>query len=337
MTSDPLSPEKVTHASSISDIVQGSLSAVSNALGVGEEYFWAPDRLVPFEHWVGHIPFVFWLMKSVRPRRFVELGTHRGNSYCAMCQAVETLRLDAVGTAVDTWTGDVHMCREEGILQELKDYHDPRYGDFSTLLQATFDEARQYFPEGSIDLLHIDGTHTYDAVRHDFELWRPALSERGVVLFHDIEVRRDGFGVWRLWEELCRQYPAFSFVHSNGLGVLVVGEQQPASLRALLDMSQSQSGLALARSLFAVRGRAFVDRLARRQSEAAHAEAVVEWERSREVTAQDLAAAQDRASAAEQDNAKLLRQVAELESDAAAQRQAARAVQRFGIVMRASR
>ncbi len=316
-------PEKALNAVGASSTIWNDYAAIVNILDLGAEYFWTPKRLVPYEHWVGHIPFTFWLMKIAKPRRFVELGTHRGNSYCAMCQAVEALRLDAVGTAVDTWTGDVHMCREEGILQELKDYHDPRYGDFSTLLRATFDEARQYFPEGSIDLLHIDGTHTYDAVRHDFELWRPTLSERGVVLFHDIEVRRDGFGVWRLWEELCRQYPAFSFVHSNGLGVLVVGEQQPASLRALLDMSQSQSGLALARSLFAVRGRAFVDRLARHQSEAARAETVVEWERSREVTAQDLAAAQDRLLAAEQDNAKLRRQVAELESDAAAQRQAA--------------
>jgi lipopolysaccharide biosynthesis protein len=246
-----------------STLVQGSaeLVAIVKGLTLGDEFFWTPDRLVPFEHWAGHIPFAFWIVKVLRPRRIVELGTHRGNSYGAFCQAIATFRLDAQAFAVDTWAGDVHMGQEDGLLENLREYHDPRYGDFSTLLQMTFDEARSVFEDGCIDLLHLDGTHTYEAVRHDFETWRTALSPRAVVLFHDTVVRRDKFGVWRLWTELSGQYRAFEFQHSYGLGVLGVGPEQPDALRALFAMASNAELAPRVRSLFAVRGSTFVTQL----------------------------------------------------------------------------
>jgi hypothetical protein len=227
-------------------------------LNIGDEYFWNPERLVHFEHWVGHIPIAFWLMKVLQPRCYVELGTHHGNLYCAMCQAVAALRFYSMGYAVDTWQGDIHMAFEEGILEELRTYHDPRYGGFSKLLPMTFDQAAASFAAQNIDLLHIDGTHTYETVRHDFEIWLPKLSSRGVVLFHDTNVRRDDFGVWRLWNELTTRYPAFNFLHSYGLGVLGVGTEQPAPLRALFDMTSNPRAAARVRALFASRGDALV-------------------------------------------------------------------------------
>lgn len=242
---------------------------IISELNIGDEFFWMPDRLVPFEHWVGHIPFIFWLMKVSKPARFVELGTHRGNSYCAMCQAVATLQLGSTGTAVDTWQGDVHMEREDGLYEEVSAYHDPKYSAFSTLLRATFDQARPYFSDGSIDVLHIDGTHTYEAVRHDFETWKSAMSDRGIVLFHDIEVRRDDFGVWKLWEELRAQYPSIGFKHSHGLGVISVGEIQPPEVAALFELAKNPANKARLRTLFSSRGAALVNQLVLSRTKAA--------------------------------------------------------------------
>ena len=201
-----------------------------------------PSRLNPLSAWTEHIPFAMLLTDLVRPRVFVELGAHTGVSYCAFCQAVKQLNLNTQCYAVDTWAGDEQTGSiGPEILENLRAHHDPLYGEFSRLIQGTFDGTLQYFPDHSIDLLHIDGLHTYEAVRHDFETWLPKLSSKGVVVFHDINVRERDFGVWRLWSELQNQYPHFEFSHAHGLGILQVGSEAASGLEPLFKMDETQT------------------------------------------------------------------------------------------------
>ncbi len=77
------------------------------------------------------------------------------------------------------------------------------------------------FSDESIDLLHIDGYHTYEAVYEDFHNWLPKVKPGGIILLHDISARiKEDFGVWRFWEEISPQYESFGFSHSFGLGVI---------------------------------------------------------------------------------------------------------------------
>jgi len=217
--------------------------------------FWRPSRLDRGSAWFGHIPFAFWLVTQIRPAVLVELGTLWGTSYAAFCDAVVRDGLATRCFAVDTWVGDQHTgSYGEEVFAEVRRFHDQHYQAFSTLLRMTFDAARDQFPDGAVDLLHIDGDHTYEAVRHDFEAWRPKLSDRAVVLFHDTNVRERDFGVWRLWDELRRQHPGFEFFHSYGLGVLAPAAHVPASLSALFEADDAAA--AAIRNRFAVLGAA---------------------------------------------------------------------------------
>ena len=191
----------------------------------------------------------------MRLRTLVELGVYSGIFYLAFCQAAVQHGVPLRAWGVDTWQGDAHAGHYgQRVLDTLRQQHDGPYGHFSTLLQKTFDEALDDVANSSVDLLHIDGLHTYEAVRHDFESWSPKLSRRAVVLFHDIAVRQGDFGVWRFWAEITQRYPSLAFGHSNGLGVLLAGPQAPAELLALTrDTARWQA----ARAAFAVLGERF--------------------------------------------------------------------------------
>jgi hypothetical protein len=186
-----------------------------------EVYDWKTDVV----SWHGHIPFSFDLVKNIKPEVIVELGTHKGDSYFSFCNAVLANNLSCKCYAVDTWIGDKHSGLYNNTIFENVSEYNKRF-NFSTLLRIPFDKAINYFNNNDIDILHIDGLHTYEAVKHDFYSWISKVNEEtGVILLHDTEVKKDDFGVYKLWEELKKEYEyTYEFKHSNGLGVIFLAD-----------------------------------------------------------------------------------------------------------------
>ena len=193
--------------------------------------FSKPYRVVEPISWIKHIPFAFFITQLLKPKIIVELGVHTGNSFSAFCQAVKELNITSSCYGIDSFKGDPHAgFYDEDIFLEINRYITENYGDFAQIMKMDFDDALTYFNDRSIDLLHIDGYHTYEAVKHDFETWLPKMSNKGVILLHDTQVRRDNFGVWKLWEEIRDLYPSYEFRFGYGLGVLAVGKDVPTEV-----------------------------------------------------------------------------------------------------------
>ncbi len=141
--------------------------------------FWVPD-FYSETGWEAHIPFAFYLVETLRPKRIVELGTYNGLSYFAFCQAVAWLGLDATTIAIDNWAGDQGGFRYgedvyESVIERNKQY------PFSRLIRANFSDAVDHIEDGSVDLLHIDGDHLYESVSADFRNYRPKLTPDAIV------------------------------------------------------------------------------------------------------------------------------------------------------------
>ena len=222
-----------------------------------DSFFWEANYL-NISAWTEHIPFAFWLIEVLRPKIIVELGVHNGVSYFSFCQAVQRLNLNTACYGIDTWKGDEHSgFYDEEVFRSCSDYNNQEYFRFSNLIRSTFIDAKDYFIDETIELLHIDGLHSYEAVKEDFETWLPKLSPNCIVIFHDTNVRQNNFGVYRFWEELKQKYTHLHFDFGNGLGVISLGKVTNQELLFLFNENRKEEYYIFLRNLFSERGHSF--------------------------------------------------------------------------------
>ena len=175
-----------------------------------------------FAYWEGHRDFVYDLINFVKPGMITELGSQYGCSLFTFCQSVKDNGLDAKIRAVDMWSGDIGAPDTgEEVFALVNKIKDKFFSNLDIkLYQMRFDDALPDFQDGSIDILHIDGGHTFEDVDHDLKTWLPKLSEDGIILFHDVYSDIDD-GSCVHWRETKKKYSNFfDFEHSCGLGVL---------------------------------------------------------------------------------------------------------------------
>lgn len=147
----------------------------------------------PYDQWTewhsgigdGHV-LLYGMVRVRRPRIIVEIGSACGKSTCAMALACEH-NGDGVVVAIDphdhnAWSDDGTSGGTLQCLQERLDMYS---------LNARCEICRLSSVEAAkawnrpIDMLFIDGDHSYDMVRHDFEAFRPWFSDDALVVFHD--------------------------------------------------------------------------------------------------------------------------------------------------------
>ena len=133
-----------------------------------------------------------WLVENLQPECVVELGSHYGVSFFAFCEAAELWSKQTYIYAIDTWKGDEHAGYYDNEVFNKVSIHQQKYhAQRSQLIRSTFAKAAEQFSDGSLDLIHIDGLHTYEAVRRDYDEWKVKLKHGGSVIFHDWNVRED--------------------------------------------------------------------------------------------------------------------------------------------------
>ena len=169
------------------------------------------------------------LVHALKPTVCVEIGSARGLSACYIGLALKSLnqgKLYAIDPHTQTSWNDQDSTDTFKILQNnLKAFG---VQEQVIILREYSDQTAKTWKQ-PIDLLFIDGDHSYKGVKTDWELFAPLVKKFGIVVFHDTmwelqpdpAWQRSDMGVPRFVDELRADgYPVVTFEHFCGISIV---------------------------------------------------------------------------------------------------------------------
>lgn len=169
--------------------------------------------------WTEWRDFMEYLAHERQPKRILEIGTGRGGSlyfFSKLCGEKSLLiSIDTTPTAIE-YISLLTRRKLQHIYPILADSHDLK----------TVGAIEKILGDAPLDLLYIDGDHSYEGVKRDFELYRRFCNDNSIVCFHDInpdyrtskgiQTDRDSGEVYKFWNEVKLRYEHREFIESKG-------------------------------------------------------------------------------------------------------------------------
>ena len=170
------------------------------------------------------------LVDRIKPGVILEIGTANGGTlFCFSHVASEAAVIISIDLPGGKFGGGYPKWRESlyksFILQGQK-IHLLRADSHKT---ETLEQVEAVLHGRKVDFIFIDGDHTYEGVKKDFEMYSPLVKEGGIIAFHDIVVHppETGCEVSKFWREIRDDYDSEEIVKDwsqnwGGIGVVYV-------------------------------------------------------------------------------------------------------------------
>jgi predicted O-methyltransferase YrrM len=150
------------------------------------------------------------LFKELNPKYVLEIGTAYGGSLFCFCKLA---REDAVIISIDLPGGKFGGGYPGSRIPIYKAFAKPKQKlillRMDSHKEETLEKVRKILGGNLLDFLFIDGDHTYEGVKKDFEMYSGLVKDGGVIAFHDVALRYryPECHVRDFWAELCKRYP----------------------------------------------------------------------------------------------------------------------------------
>jgi len=157
-----------------------------------------------------HLTTLYFIVSEFKTKRILEIGTGNGHSTLAMAEAAKP-----IGGHVTTI--DIEECKSAKDLIFSKDL-----GEIVTFIKS---DSLKIGYESSLDLVFIDGAHTYAQVMAELKKYAWLVNIGGFIILHDIANPAhpdvwEAINDWFLNAETCTQFQWYRYFNCNGLLIL---------------------------------------------------------------------------------------------------------------------
>ena len=162
--------------------------------------------------------------QAEHPECVCEIGTAKGGTNFLLSQALPSIRL-AIGV-------DLYVTNRPQLRYFSHPSRQINFVNGSSRAKWVINRDEDLLAGKKLDILFIDGDHSYEGVKYDFLNYRHLVQEGGLIVFHDIvpdyrtrygrETPRWAGGVPKFWSQIKRLYPHYEFVKNteqDGLGI----------------------------------------------------------------------------------------------------------------------
>lgn len=165
---------------------------------------------------------------AIKPKMVMEIGTANGGTLFAHCKlACDDATIISVDLPGGKFGGGYPQWKTSIYKKFSKSNQSMNFIRGSSTDKNTFENVVNILNGKKLDYILIDGDHTYDGVKNDFELYKPLVKKGGLIVFHDIAVHNgSSCQVDLFWDEIKSNYEYLEFIQDKthgkfGIGVII--------------------------------------------------------------------------------------------------------------------
>jgi len=143
--------------------------------------------------------------EKIHPQYILEIGTARGGTLFFFSRIADKnagiISIDLPGGSSGGGYSKLKIPLYKSFARKNQEIHLFRANshDINTLKKV-----RKILKRNHLDILFIDGDHSYEGVKKDFEMYSPLVKNEGFIIFHDINCVT--MGVYKFWKEIKKKY-----------------------------------------------------------------------------------------------------------------------------------
>ena len=147
---------------------------------------------------------ITWLaeeVKKIEPKNILEIGTERGGSMYVW----DKIAYRGKRISVDMCDRHTKLFRELAF-KKVGTFDNIKFIEGDSHSKEIFDKVVKELGGAKVDYMFLDGDHSYEGVKQDFEMYSPLVRDGGLIGFHDViesdENKRTNTLVYKFWQEL---------------------------------------------------------------------------------------------------------------------------------------